>query len=719
MKPYIALVLVLGVSFSLSAQQNLKAASVKSLDYPHVKTVEHVDDYFGTKVADPYRWMEDLNSPEVKQWVADENKVTFGYLETIPQRGAIRQRLEQVWNYERYSPPVKRGSRYFFSKNDGLQNQAVLYVMESLDATPRVLLDPNTLSKDGTVALGPHDITDDGKLMAYAIQTAGSDWEEWKVKDVATGEDLPDHIVWSKFSGASWATDGSGFFYSAYDPPKEGAALSGENYYQKLYFHKLGTPQAQDVLVYQSPEHKDWGFHGQVTDDGRYLIIYVSQGTDERNRVYYKNLTRPDAPVVTLLDDFDAHYEFVDNDGPVFWFRTDNGAPFYRVIAVDTTRPQKANWKEVIPQGKDTLENVGTLDNKFVVKYLHDAHNVIRVYDLNGKYLRDVTLPGIGTAGGFDGKRTDKETFFEYTSYATPGQIYHYDMESGTAKLFREPKVSFKPSDYETKQVFYTSKDGTKVPMFITYKKGLKLDGQNPTYLYGYGGFNISLTPAFSPANLVWMEMGGVFAVANLRGGGEYGKAWHEGGMKLHKQNVFDDFISAAEWLIANKYTSTPKLAIGGGSNGGLLVGACLTQRPDLYGAALPAVGVMDMLRFNKFTIGWAWESDYGAPDKNKDEFQAIYRYSPYHNIKPAKYPPTMVTTADHDDRVVPIHSFKFASKLQADQQGSAPVLIRIETRAGHGAGKPTTKQIEEAADRWAFLVKSLAMKPTLESASK
>ena len=712
MKSTVAAILVLGASLSLSGQQNVKAAGAKSLAYPHVKTVEHTDDYFGTKVADPYRWMEDLNSPAVKQWIEDENKVTFGYLETIPQRAAIKQRLEQVWNYERYTPPQKRGTRYFYFKNDGLQNQAVLYVMESLDGTPRVLLDPNKLSKDGTVALGPHEITDDGKLMAYAIQTAGSDWEEWKVKDVATGEDLPDHIVWSKFSGASWAKDGSGFYYSAYDPPKQGAALSGENYYQKLYFHKLGTPQAQDALVYQSPEHKEWGFGGQVTDDGKYLIINVWQGTDERNRIYYKDLTDPTAQVVKLLDDFDAHYELIDNDGPVFWFRTDNNAPFYRVIAIDTRHPEKASWKDVIPQGKDTLEGVGTIDNKFVVRYLHDAHHIVRIYDLVGKHLRDVTLPGIGTAGGFDGKRTDKETFFDYTSFAIPGAIYHYDMETGTAKLFREPKVSFQSSDYETKQVFYPSKDGTKVPMFITYKKGLKLDGQNPTYLYGYGGFNVSLTPSFSPAILVWMEMGGVFAEANLRGGGEYGKAWHEGGMKLHKQNVFDDFIAAAEWLIKNKYTSTPKLAIGGGSNGGLLVGACLTQRPDLFGAALPAVGVMDMLRFNKFTIGWAWESDYGAPDKNKDEFAAIYKYSPYHNIKPAKYPPTMVTTADHDDRVVPIHSFKFASKLQANQQGNAPVLIRIETRAGHGAGKPTTKLIEEAADRWAFLVKSLGMNP-------
>ena len=711
----IVAILVVGASVSVVAQ-NHNAANSK-FDYPEVKTVEHFDDYFGTKVADPYRWMEDLNSPEVKQWVQEENKVTFGYLETIPQRQAIKRRLEEVWNYERYNAPVKHGGRYFYTKNDGLQNQAVLYVMDGIEGPPRVLLDPNTLSQDGTVALGPHAITDDGKLLAYAIQTAGSDWEEWKVRDVATGQDLPDHIQWSKFSNASWTHDGSGFYYSAYDPPKEGAALSGANYYQKLYFHKLGTPQSEDTLVYQSTENKDWGFAGQVTDDGHYLIIYVTQGTDPRNRIYFKDLTQADAPVVKLLDNFDAEYSFLDNDGPVFWFRTDNEAPLYRVIAVDTGHPEKANWKTIIPQTKDALEGVGVINNQFVASYLHDAHALVKIFDIHGKPLREVPLPGVGSVSGFSGKRSDTETFFEYFSFATPVTVYHYDAESGKATVFRQPKVSFNPAEFETRQVFYKSKDGTRVPMFLTYKKGLKLNGQNPTYLYGYGGFNISLTPSFSSANLVWMEMGGVYAVANLRGGGEYGKAWHEAGMKLHKQNVFDDFIASAEWLIANKYTSRQKLAIGGGSNGGLLVGACLVQRPDLFGAALPAVGVMDMLRFNKFTIGWAWESDYGNPDKNKDEFEAIYKYSPYQNIKPAKYPPTLITTADHDDRVVPIHSFKFASKLQADQEGGAPVLIRIETRAGHGAGKPTTKQIEEAADKWAFLVKNLGMKPQMGAA--
>ena len=552
----IVAILVVGASVSVVAQ-NHNAANSK-FDYPEVKTVEHFDDYFGTKVADPYRWMEDLNSPEVKQWVQEENKVTFGYLETIPQRQAIKRRLEEVWNYERYNAPVKHGGRYFYTKNDGLQNQSVLYVLDSLDGSPRVLLDPNTLSQDGTVALGPHAITDDGKLLAYAIQTAGSDWEEWKVRDVATGQDLPDHIQWSKFSNASWTHDGSGFYYSAYDAPKEGTALSGANYYQKLYFHKLGTPQSQDALVYESKENKDWGFGGQVTDDGRYLIIYVTQGTDPRNRVYFKDLTQPGAPVVKLLDNFDAEYSFLDNDGPVFWFRTDNDAPFYRVIAIDTAHPEKANWKTIIPQTKDALEGVSVINNQFVAAYLHDAHSLVKIFDIHGKPLRELPLPGVGTVSGFGGKRSDTETFFEYFSFATPITVYRYDMAQGKATVFRQPKVSFNPADFETRQVFFKSKDGTRVPMFISYKKGLKLNGQNPTYLYGYGGFNISLTPAFSSANLVWMEMGGIYAVANLRGGGEYGKAWHEAGMKLHKQNVFDDFIAAAEYLIANKYTSTP-----------------------------------------------------------------------------------------------------------------------------------------------------------------
>ncbi len=693
--------------------------SKTTIHYPQVKTVEHVDDYNGVKVADPYRWLEDLNSPETKAWVEAENQVTFAYLEQIPERVAIKDRLTTLWNFERYGVPDTKGGRYFYTKNDGLQNQSVLYWMDSLAGAPRMLLDPNKLSADGTVALTDAEPTEDGKLLAYSLATAGSDWQEFKVRDVATGKDLPDHIQWAKFSGISWTKDGKGFFYSRYDEPTEQTKLSGALYFHKLYFHRLGTPQSEDVLIYERKDHKDWNFGGTVTDDGRYLIIDVREGTDTRNRVYYKDLSAKDAPVVKLLDAFDADYQFIDNDGPVFWFMTDNAAPRYRVIAVDTRKPQPANWKTVIPESEATLESVNVINSMFVARYLRDAHSQVRIFDLAGKHLRDVELPGMGTVDGFRGQRKDKQTFYSFTSYTTPPTIYRYDMVTGRSELFRKPGLAFNPDDYETRQVFYTSKDGTRVPMFITAKKGLKLDGSNPTLLYGYGGFNISLTPTFSVAALVWMEMGGVYAVPNLRGGGEYGKQWHEAGMKLKKQNVFDDFLAAAEWLIANKYTSTPKLAISGGSNGGLLVGAAMTQRPDLFGAALPAVGVMDMLRFNKFTIGWAWTSDYGTPE-NPEEFKALYAYSPYHNIKKGtKYPATLVTTADHDDRVVPAHSFKFASALQAAQAGERPVLIRIETRAGHGAGKPTTKLIEEAADKWAFLVRELGMQVRFPEAAR
>jgi prolyl oligopeptidase len=584
-----------------------------------------------------------------------------------------------------------------------------------LTGEPVMLLDPNKMSADGTVALSQYAISDDGKLMVYGTQTAGSDWVEWKVKEVETGKDLPDRIQWSKFSGASWTKDGSGFFYSAYEQPKGETALTGANYFQKLYFHKMGTEQKDDVLLYERKDQKEWGFSGDVTDDGRYLVITIWQGTEPKNRIYYKDLKDANAKVTPLLDDFDAEYEFVDNDGPVFWFRTDSGAPRYRVIAVDTRKPERKSWKTVIAEGSDTLDGINVINNKFVANYLHDAHTVVKVFGLNGKLEREIALPGIGTAGGFPGKRTDKETFYSFTSFTVPTTIYRLDMTSLKSDVFRQPKVDFDPNAYETKQVFYTSKDGTKIPMFITAKKGLKLDGQNPTLLYGYGGFNSSLTPSFSVANLVWMEMGGVYATPNLRGGGEYGKAWHEGGMKANKQNVFDDFIGAAEWLIANKYTSTPKLGIYGRSNGGLLVGAVETQRPDLFGATIPAVGVMDMLRFHKFTIGWGWVSDYGSPD-NPQDFAYIRKYSPLHNIKPGtKYPPTFITTADHDDRVVPGHSFKFAATMQAAQAGAAPILIRVETRAGHGGGRPTTKIIEEASDMWGFLVHSLGMEEQVE----
>ncbi|MBF2005043.1 MAG: S9 family peptidase [Chlorogloeopsis fritschii C42_A2020_084] len=684
--------------------------AAKPLTYPSTRKSNQIDSYHGAPVADPYRWLEDPDSEETQAWVEAQNKVTFSYLEEIPAREKIKQRLTKLWDYEKYSVPFKEGERYFYFKNDGLQNQSVLYTLKSLDEEPTVLLDPNTLSEDGTVALSGLAISEDGKLLAYGLSTAGSDWQEWKVRDIEACQDLEDHLKWIKFSGASWTNDHKGFFYSRYDEPNEKSKLADVNYYQKLYYHRLGTPQSEDILIYHRPDEKEWGFDGSVTEDGRYLIISVWLGTDPKNLVFYKDLTNPNSEVIELINKFEANYGFIDNDGNVFYFRTDLDAPRGRLIAIDTQKSALENWQEIITQAAETLESVGIINNQFVADYLKDAHSQIKIFNLNGEFVREVELPGIGSAGGFGGKRYDTETFYSFTSFTTPATIYRYDMVSGKSEIFRQPNVDFNPADYETKQIFYNSKDGTRVPMFITHKKGIKLDGNNPTYLYGYGGFNASLTPAFSVSNLVWMEMGGVYAVPNIRGGGEYGEEWHQAGMKLKKQNVFDDFIAAAEWLIANGYTKPAKLAIGGGSNGGLLVGACMIQRPDLFAAALPAVGVMDMLRFPKFTIGWAWVSEYGSPE-NPEEFKALYAYSPLHNLKPGKaYPATLITTADHDDRVVPTHSFKFAAALQAAHAGDAPVLIRIETKAGHGAGKPTTKMIEEVADKWAFLVRTLDM---------
>ncbi|HUS35479.1 MAG TPA: prolyl oligopeptidase family serine peptidase [Verrucomicrobiae bacterium] len=679
-----------------------------------------VEDYHGTRVADPYRWLEDPDSPESRAWIEAENKITFDFLGKIPEREKIRARLTELWNYERFGIPFREGGRYFITRNDGLQNQSVLYTLDTLGADPKLLLDPNKLSSEGTVALKGSAISEDGKLMAYGLSSAGSDWEEWKVREVATGKDLDDDLKWVKFSGASFTKDGKGFFYSRYDEPTNAATnLRSVNYFQKLYYHVVGTPQSEDILVYHRPDQKEWGFGGEVSEDGEYLIISISQGTDTRNRLFFKPLKHANGTiagikenkVVELIPGLEANYNFVANDGGVFYLVTDLNAPRSKLISIDTANPAKSNWKTIIPESKDTLRGVNLMREKWFAHYMQDAKSAIRIFKKDGSHDRDVLLPGIGSVGGFGGKRDYKETFYAFTSFTRPTTIYRYDVETGESTVYKEPKVKFSPDDYETKQIFYNSKDGARVPMFISHKKGLKLDGNNPTLLYAYGGFNISLTPSFSPAILTWMEMGGVYAQPNLRGGGEYGEEWHQAGMKSHKQNVFDDFIGAAEWLIANKYTRTPKLAINGGSNGGLLVGACMTQRPDLYGACLPAVGVMDMLRFHKFTIGWAWVSDYGSAE-NREDFPYLYRYSPLHNIKPGtKYPATLITTADHDDRVVPAHSFKFAAALQAAQAGPAPTLIRIETKAGHGAGKPTAKVIEEAADRYAFLVKTLDVK--------
>jgi prolyl oligopeptidase len=682
-----------------------------AMKYPVSKTIPQVDTYHGTKVADPYRWLEDPDAADTKAWVEAQNKVTFDYLKAIPQRQEIQTRLTKLWNYEKYGMPFKRGARYFYYKNDGLQNQSVLYTLTKLDGKPQVLLDPNTLSKDGTVALSGISISDDGEHLAYGLSKSGSDWQSWQVREIATGKELSDKIEWVKFSGAAWTKDNLGFFYSRYDAPAEKTKLEDVNYFQKLYYHRLGTPQSADKLVYDRPDQKEWGFNGNVTEDGKYLIISVWQGTDRRNLLFYKDLTRKDAKVVELVNQFEAGFSVVDSDNNTFWVTTDLDAPRTRLMAIDITKPDRSHWREIIPQATETLEGVNVLNNQFVATYLKDARSQVKIFDLTGKFIKEIALPGIGSAGGFDGKRSDNDTFYSFTGYTHPTTIYRYNLGTGESSIFRQPQVQFDSSLYETKQVFYPSKDGTKVPMFITHKRGLKLDGHNPTLLYGYGGFNVSLTPAFSVSSTVWLEMGGVYAVANLRGGGEYGEEWHAAGMKSHKQTVFDDFIAAAEWLISEKYTSPEKLAIEGGSNGGLLVGACMVQRPDLFAAALPAVGVLDMLRFQKFTIGWAWMPEYGSPDVAED-FKTLYAYSPLHNLKPGtRYPTTMITTGDHDDRVVPAHSFKFAAALQAAHKGDNPVLIRIETKAGHGAGKPTAKIIEEAADKWAFLVKALGVR--------
>lgn len=688
----------------------------KASRYPVARMADQVDDYHGTKVADPYRWLEDLDSEETRAWVEAENEVTFGYLDTIEARPAIRAKLEALWNFERWGTPAVHGKRYFFSKNDGLQNQAVWYWSESLDGEPKLLLDPNTLSADGTTAVSSMAISDDGKLLAYALADAGSDWNRWKVREVETGTDRPDLIEWSKFTGVSWAKDGSGFFYGAYDKPKAGDEYEGVNLDQKLYFHRLGDTQDKDTLVYADAEHPTWQFSGSLSEDGKYLIIDVSVGTDVRNMLYFAPTDKQGKPgaVVKLIPDLEASYTFVGNQGSKFLIYTNLDAPRGRLIEIDVAAktPDRAKWKTIIPQSEHTLQGVSFVGGKLFANYLVDAKSRIDVYSRAGKLEQTLALPEpIATVYGFGGKQDAKETFYGLMGFTRPYTIYRYDIKKGTSTLWKQPKLAFEPERYVTEQVFYTSKDGTRVPMFVVRRKDLVLDGQQPTYLYAYGGFNISLTPRFSPADLIWLELGGVIAQPNLRGGGEYGEAWHEAGTKLQKQNVFDDFIAAAQWLVAQGYTKPDKLVIGGRSNGGLLVGAAMTQRPDLFGVVLAGVGVMDMLRFHLFTIGWAWKSDYGSSE-DPAEFQALHAYSPYHNLEDGtEYPATLVYTADHDDRVVPSHSFKFAARLQAAHRGENPVMIRIETKAGHGAGKPTSKQIDEAADLWSFAFDQLGMR--------
>jgi prolyl oligopeptidase len=708
----------LGVAGCQDSHPSAAASGAEKLTYPNIAPGDTVDDYHGVKVADPYRSLEEYTEG-TNAWIEAENKVTFSYLEKIPQRGVIKTRLTQLWNYERYTPPFKEGGRYFYSRNDGLQNQSVFFTTKSIADSGKMLLDPNTLSKDGTVALAGTVPSKDGKYLAYATADGGSDWNIWRVIEIDTGKQVGEDLKWIKFGGATWTRDNAGFFYSKYDEPKKDA-LKAVNENQRIFHHTLGEAQSKDTLVYERPDHPKWYLFSGVTDAGDYLIVYPEDPDTINSAVFYKSLAKPDAPIVELLNKWDAKYGFVDNDGTTFYLTTDKDAPHNKLVAIDITKAKDGVLTEprvIIPEAKETLESVSYVGGKFFATYLQDAHSVIRIYSPEGKNVGEVQLPGIGTAGGFGGKKNETETFYTFTNYNTPPTIYRYDTTTGKSEVYRQPKVAFNPSDYESKEIFYASKDGTKVPMFITHKKGLKLDGSNPTLLYAYGGFNISITPSFSPATLQWMEMGGVYAVACLRGGGEYGTDWHKAGTRTHKQNVFDDFIAAGEWLVANKYTQPKRLAIQGGSNGGLLVGACLTQRPDLYGACLPAVGVMDMLRFQKFTVGAGWKADYGDSEKNADEFKAIRAYSPYHNIKKGTcYPPTLITTADHDDRVYPAHSFKFAAALQAAQSCANPTLIRIEVRAGHGAGKPTSKRIEEVADLWSFLVKNLDFNPTIPS---
>ena len=698
------LILTLAVALTASAQTKFQ--------YPQTKKVDQKDTYAGNVVvADPYRWLETdvRESDDVRAWVEAENKVTSGYLGSLPYRDAIRKRLAGMYNYEKYTIPYKKGGHYYFRKNNGLQNQSVLYVQNSLNDTPRVLIDPNTWSKDGTVALTNYKASDDGRYLAYGVAEAGSDWVTWHLMEVESGKALPDELRWIKFNAPAWTNDSHGFFYSRYPQPK-GAALQSLNKNEQVYYHVAGKPQSNDTLVYERREQPEWSFSSDVTEDGRYLVITVSKSTADHYMILVKDLTEPYGMPVTLIDNFDAEYSLAGNDGPVLYFLSDLDAPRRRLIAIDITKPERANWREIIPQGSDVITGVNYVGGDFVTEYLKDAHSEVRVYSRDGKLVRTVDLGPIGTAAGFEGQQNDRETFYSFESFTVPPAIYRYDVATGLKRVVFQSKVNFDPSQYEVKQVFYNSKDGTRIPMFVANRKGIRLDGSNPTLLYGYGGFNISEQPRFQASRLVWMEMGGVYASANLRGGGEYGEEWHRAGTKLHKQNVFDDFIAAAEYLIKNKYTRSQKLAITGASNGGLLVGAALTQRPDLFGAALPAVGVMDMLRFQRFTAGRFWTDDYGSSD-NPEEFRALYAYSPYHNLKKTSYPATLVTTADHDDRVVPGHSFKFAAALQEDQTGPAPVLIRIETRAGHGSGKPITKQIDEIADQYAFLVANLGMR--------
>ncbi len=702
MKKYI-LFLILGSVFI--SCQNEKAANVKfeniEVTYPETKTGEVVDDYHGVEIKDPYRWLEDDNSEETIDWVNRQNDVTQGYLDNIPYREDIKNRLEKLWDYEKYSSPFKEGDSYYYFKNDGLQNQYVLYGSKDIKAEGEVVLDPNKFSEDGTSSLGGMSFDKSGRYLAYLISEGGSDWRTGFVKDLETGEVLSDKIEWVKFSGFSWKDDG--FYYSRFPTPKEGDELSGSNSNHALYYHKLGDDQSKDKLIYVDNENPNRNVYAGISEDERFLIMNISESTSG-NELAFIDLEKNDSKIVKVVTGFEADYSFIDNDGDELLFTTNADAPKQKAISINANDVDKSKWKTIIPESEDPLRSISIVGNKMFASYMHNASSQVKVYDLKGKYLQDLALPGIGSGGGVSGKKADNFGFYSFTSFTRPSTIYRLNTETMESEIFRQPSVDFDSDNYETRQEWYTSKDGTKVPMFITMRKGLKLDGKRPTLLYGYGGFDISITPSFSLTRLPLLENDGVYVIANIRGGGEFGKEWHKAGTKDQKQNVFDDFIAAAEFLIENKYTSSDKLAIEGGSNGGLLVGATMTQRPELFAVAFPRVGVLDMLRYHEFTIGHFWATDYGRAD-NPEDFKYLIKYSPLHNVKEAAYPATMVMTADHDDRVVPAHSFKFGAELQSKHNGDSPVLVRIEKSAGHGAGKPTAKIIEEASDAIGFML--------------
>lgn len=677
-------------------------------NYPVTAKIDQVDDYFGIQVSDPYRWLEDDTSTQTAEWVKAQNEVTFGYLAQIPFRDKIKERLTKIWDYPKVTAPNKKGGRYYFSKNDGLQNQFVVFSMDSIGGPERMVLDPNTFSDDGTIALANFSPSDDGKYIGYGITRGGSDWNEFYVMNADDLTKRDDHIQWVKFSGMSWY--GDGFYYSRYPEPRKGDELSGQNLNSKVYYHKIGTKQEEDQLIYEDPAHPEWGFSIYVTDDKEVMLMSIVESTNG-NQLHFRHMSDKGFTFTKIVDSFEKNFNPVDHIDGTLYVMTDDGAPKFRLIAVDLKNPARENWKDVIPEKENVLTSVSIIGGKIITNYMKDAHDVIEIYDLQGNFLYPLDVPILGTIGGFGGQPEDQVTFYTVTSFTTPATIFKYDIKNNVSEEWNRSAIDFDPNLYETKQVFYSSKDGTRVPMFIVHKKGLELNGKNPALLYGYGGFNISLTPSFSMSRVVLLENGFVFALANLRGGGEYGEDWHLAGTKMNKQNVFDDFIAAAEYLIANNYTSADKLAIQGGSNGGLLVGAVINQRPELFGVALPAVGVMDMLRYHKFTIGKYWAVDYGTSEDSKEMFEYLFGYSPLHTIKKdVAYPAVLVTTADHDDRVVPAHSFKYIATLQENTESCKPLMIRIETKAGHGGGKPTAMIIEEYADLWAFTMKNLGV---------